>query len=206
MLAFIDESGHPHPNDPNKRPVVVAVCFSERDSRLISGRIHALKRDLLNSERIELKGVKLLNRRTHRVKRDYWGFLEEFYGNLLNLPITVFAIIMEAPFGSGEKEDEFLPGRFRYLIQRISLLAESRDEMATVIFTGDSAGNSIASCVGTTRAGLIHTLLMRPCLRRFRNFGRHTGGRYDCIGDPTVRRGGAIPQCPGTGRPLSLGD
>ena len=136
MLAFIDESGHPHPNDPNKRPVVVAVCFSERDSRLISGRLHALKRDLLNSERIELKGVKLLNRRTYRVKRDYWGFLEEFYGNLLNLPITVFSIIMEAPFSSGEKEDEFLPGRFRYLIQRIELLAESKDEMATIMFDG----------------------------------------------------------------------
>jgi hypothetical protein len=136
MLVFIDESGHPHPNDPNKRPVVVAVCFSERDSRLISGRIHALKRDLLNSERIELKGVKLLNRRTYRVKRDYWGFLEEFYGSLLNLPIIVFAIIMEAPFNSGEKEDEFLPSRFRYLIQRIELLAESRGEMATIMFDG----------------------------------------------------------------------
>ena len=136
MLAFIDESGHPHPNDKNRRPVVVAACFSERDSRRISGRIHAMKRDLLNSERIELKGVKLLNRRTHRVKPDYLGFLEEFFSNLLNLPITLFAIIMEAPFGAGEQQDDFLPDRFRFLIQRIELLAETNDEMATIMFDG----------------------------------------------------------------------
>ena len=47
MLAFIDESGHPHENDPSTRPVVVAVCFEEEDSRYISGRIHAMKRDIL---------------------------------------------------------------------------------------------------------------------------------------------------------------
>ena len=136
MLAFIDESGHPHPNDPNKRPVVVAACFSEKDSRRISGRIHALKRDLLNSERIELKGVNLLNRRTHRVKPDYLGFLEEFFSNLLNLPITVFAVVMEAPFATAENQDGFLPDRFRYLIQRIELLAEANNEMATIMFDG----------------------------------------------------------------------
>ena len=64
MLVFMDESGHPHANDPNRRPVVVAACLSETNARFISGRIHAMKRDLLNRERMELKGVDLLNRRT----------------------------------------------------------------------------------------------------------------------------------------------
>ena len=27
MLVFIDESGHPHPNDPTTRPVLAAVYF-----------------------------------------------------------------------------------------------------------------------------------------------------------------------------------
>ena len=136
MLAFIDESGHPHPNDPNIRPVVVAACFSERDSRRISGRIHAIKRDLLNNERMELKGVNLLNRRTYRVKPDYVGFLEEFFSTLMNLPITLFSVIMEGPFNSAERQDDFLPNRFRYLVQRIELLAEFNDEMATIMFDG----------------------------------------------------------------------
>ena len=136
MLVFIDESGHPHHNDASTRPVVVAVCFSERDSRLISGRIHAIKRDLLKRERIELKGVDLLNRRTYRRKPDYAGFLEEFFSTLWNLPVTLFAVIMEKPFNSVGGADEFLPNRFRYLVQRIELLAEKSDEMATIMFDG----------------------------------------------------------------------
>lgn len=51
MLVFIDESGHPHPNDSTIRPVVVAACFSEADARRISSRVHAIKRDLLTRER-----------------------------------------------------------------------------------------------------------------------------------------------------------
>ena len=63
MLVFIDESGNPHPNDRNHRPVVVAVCIDAEDSRAVSSRLHALKRDILNQERKELKGVELLTKR-----------------------------------------------------------------------------------------------------------------------------------------------
>lgn len=133
MLVFIDESGHPHPNDAATRPVVVAACFSERDARRISGRIHAVKRDLLNRERMELKGVNLLNRRSYRRKPDYAGFLEEFFSSLLNLPITLFAVIMESPFQDAGHAGDFLPNRFRYLVQRIELLAAETGEMATIM-------------------------------------------------------------------------
>lgn len=136
MLAFIDESGHPHLNDPNRRPVVVAACFSERDARHISGRIHALKRDLLNRERLELKGLDLLNRRTFARKPEYVAFLEEFFSTLSNLPITLFSVIMDGPFGYAEEPGDYLPNRFRYLVQRIELLAESGNEMATIMFDG----------------------------------------------------------------------
>ena len=138
MLVFIDESGHPHPNDANPRPVVAAVCIEAEDSRLVSGRIHALKRDLLGRERerMELKALDLLNRRTYRRKPDYAAFLEEFFGALLNLPITVFGVIMQAPFSEGVDDNDLLPNRFRYLLQRIELLAEEKDKMATIMFDG----------------------------------------------------------------------
>ena len=139
MLAFIDESGYPHPNDPSNRPVVIAVCIDEENLRLVSGRVHALKRDLLKRERMELKGVNLLNRRTFRRKPDYVSFLEEFFGNLLNnLPITVFGVIMQAPFEDPLEDDGFLPDRFRYLVQRIQLLAEEKDKMAVIMFDGSA--------------------------------------------------------------------
>ena len=43
MLVYIDEGGHSHLNNAATRPVVTAVCISDRDSRIICGTIHALK-------------------------------------------------------------------------------------------------------------------------------------------------------------------
>ena len=136
MLAFIDESGHPHPNDSTTRPVLVAVCISDKDSRLIGGRLHSLKRDVLNRERMEMKGVKLLNRHTFRRKPQHLAFVEEFFSALLNLPIVIFGIIMERPSAVPATGDVHLERQQRFLVQRIELLAEQRGELATVLFDG----------------------------------------------------------------------
>ena len=95
-----------------------------------------MKRALLNRERLELKGVALLNRHTYARKPEHVAFLEEFFSILSNLPITLFSVIMEGPFGYTEEPDDYLPNRFRYLVQRIELLAESSNEMATIMFDG----------------------------------------------------------------------
>lgn len=136
MLIFIDESGHPHPNDAHRRPVVVAVCIEAENSRLISGRIHSLKRDILKRERLELKGRNLLNRGTYQRKPEFAAFAEEFFRTITELPLTIFAVIMEAPFFKADEDDNFLPNRFRFLVQRIQLLAESKQKMATIMFDG----------------------------------------------------------------------
>ena len=109
MLVFIDESGHPHPNDQSKRPVVTAVCISDRDSRTISGRVHSLKRDTLGHERMELKGKNLINRPTFRRKPELNQFLEEFFSTVLDLPVTIFAMIMAAPFPKQTNDSNLLP-------------------------------------------------------------------------------------------------
>ena len=44
---------------------------------------------------------------------------------------------MEAPFAPQQK-DNLLENRFRFLLQRIELLAEERDTMANILFDGDS--------------------------------------------------------------------
>ena len=137
MLAFIDESGHPQPGDPTHRPVVVAVCFDERNARAISGQIHAIKRDVLQRERTELKARNIINRNTYRRRGEARAFAEDFFAALRNLDITVFGIIMEAPFAPQQK-DNLLENRFRFLLQRIELLAEERDTMANILFDGDS--------------------------------------------------------------------
>ena len=136
MLAFIDESGHPHENDPSTRPVVVAVCFEEGDSRYISGRIHAMKRDILGKENAELKGRSLINRPTYRRQPQSVAFAEEFFNALRNFPITIFAMIMEAPFESSGLNPPYLENRFRFLLQRIESLAEEQRSFANIHFDG----------------------------------------------------------------------
>ena len=136
MLVYLDESGHPHPNDPSRRPVIVAACIQERDARRVAGRLHGLKRDVLGKERMEMKGVRLLNRSTFRRRPDSVAFVEEFFSALLNLPIVVFAMIMERPALAPDPNDMKLPDQFRFLTQRVQLLAESKDEMATLLFDG----------------------------------------------------------------------
>ena len=136
MLAFIDESGHPHANDPSTRPVVVAVCFDEGDSRFISGRIHAMKRDILGKENAELKGRTLINRPTFRRQTQAVAFTEEFFDALRNFSVTVFAMIMEAPFVVSEQDPKYLENRFRFLLQRIEVLAEEKRSFANIHFDG----------------------------------------------------------------------
>ena len=136
MLAFIDESGHPHPNDQSIRPVVVAICFEEQESRSISRRIYAMKRDILEKEDAELKGRSLLNRGTHRRQPQSAAFAEEFFDAVRNFPISIFAMVMEGPFTLPQRDSYYLENRFRFLLQRIELLAEERRSFANVLFDG----------------------------------------------------------------------
>lgn len=138
MLAFFDESGHPHPNDSAKRPVCVAVCISTRSCRFISGRLHSRKRDLLGNEDLEIKANKLLNRSTFRRVTEKREFVEAFFDLIRGLPIIVFAIIMERPLQVPPIHQAYLPNQFRYLLQRCDLLAQREDSMLTVLFDGEA--------------------------------------------------------------------
>ncbi len=137
MLAFIDESGKPNPNDANSRPVVVAVCFDESVSRDITRRIYAIKRNLLDSQQTEaeLKGTKLLKEKTYTRSRASRLFAEDFFAALSTWEVTIFATIMRAPFAARQK-DGLLETRFRYLLQRIDLLAAECGTHANVMFDG----------------------------------------------------------------------
>ena len=138
MLAFIDESGNPHPNDASSRPVIAAVCIDEKDSRAIGRRTYAMKHDLLGASRadVELKGKKLLKEKTYQGSIASRIFAEEFFAALGDWNITVFATIMQAPFTLPAPANGLLETRFRYLLQRIKLLATEQDVYANILFDG----------------------------------------------------------------------
>ena len=145
MLVFIDESGHPHPNDPARKPCVVAVCLQEADVRPVSGQIYRIKRRLLPEPDIEIKGRSLLNRPTFRRQPEKREFVEEFFDLCRNLPLTVFAIVMERPEELPIPDETWLPNQLRYLLQRVHPLAEGANDYATILFDGDASlgGNMV---------------------------------------------------------------
>lgn len=144
MLAFFDESGHPHPKDASTRPVCVSVCISEKQSHFISGRLHALKRDIIQKEDVELKAQKLLNKGTFRRIPEKRELVEAFFDLLRILPFTIFAVIMERPQKSLPSDTLYLPNQFRYLLQRCDLLAQETNDMVTLLFDGDCQSGGLS--------------------------------------------------------------
>ncbi|RXZ82046.1 hypothetical protein EBB07_11985 [Paenibacillaceae bacterium] len=55
MLAFIDESGFPHPNDETLNPVLAAVCIPKDEIRNIMQRMYKIKMDIYGRYDVELK-------------------------------------------------------------------------------------------------------------------------------------------------------
>ena len=63
MLAFIDESGQPHPNDPNAYSTLVALCMHEADHRELSRQLFGAKKALLGRDTpYELKALEASQR------------------------------------------------------------------------------------------------------------------------------------------------
>ena len=141
MLVFIDESGHPHPNDPSTRPILAAICFAQRDSRSINRQLFRIKRQLLGSERagLELKAHNLLKRSTFRRKPELRELVESVFDQLRNLPLTIFAVTMEQPVQVIPRQTIQLPRQYRYILQRVNALLLDEPSMAVVLADGDGS-------------------------------------------------------------------
>ena len=81
IFAFVDESGHPHPNDSCTRPVLAVVCIDARNLRMLNTELFHLKHNLLGKEQfeIEAKANHLLTRATFRNRPEKREFVEAFF-------------------------------------------------------------------------------------------------------------------------------
>jgi len=150
MLAFIDESGIPHPSDPCPTWALAAVCFPKESSRRLAGVIHGLKMKHFGKPPnagdppVEIKAHALLNGR--RYKQAALGHAKALRG--ANLVESVFDVIQKtkeiAVFGvTGERPTlpprtppGLLPLHYLFLLQRIYRHAVELGEetMAVVVF------------------------------------------------------------------------
>lgn len=141
LFAFMDESGHPHPNDSATRPVLVSVCIAAEDIRSINTELFRLKRRILRRDQgdFEAKARKLINRATFRNRPDKREFVESFFEMIRNIPLIVFAVIMERPQSVPPTDIDFLPMQFRHLLYRINryLELEGASRLGAVFFDGD---------------------------------------------------------------------
>ena len=96
LFAFMDESGHPHPNDSATRPVLVSVCIRDKDLRFVCTELFKLKRRILQRDEVdfEAKANELITRGTFRNRPEKREFVESFFDVCRNLPIIVFAMII----------------------------------------------------------------------------------------------------------------
>ena len=141
LFAFIDESGHPHPKDSTSRPVLVSVCIEDRDLRAVGTELYRLKRRILqrNQGDFEAKASKLITRGTFRNRPEKREFVESFFEMCRNLPLVIFAVIMERPQSPPPTDIDFLPMQFRHLMYRINRLLDFEKEigLGAIFFDGD---------------------------------------------------------------------
>lgn len=139
MLVFIDESGFPHPNDNSTNPVILAVCIEEAQMRAITAQIQELKRPAFTGNDDEIKSSRLLTKSTFRRARDKSEFVEALFAALQDMPLTVFAGVMERP-DRPPPPTHLLSVQLRFLLERINRYAESLGQMATLLFDGQAQG------------------------------------------------------------------
>ena len=143
LFAFMDESGHPHPNDHSTRPVLVTVCLDGSYLRTVNTEILRLKRTILERDTFdfEMKAKKLITPATFRNRPAKREFVEAFFELVRNLEVVIFAQIMERPASAPMVSENFLPMHFRQQLYRVNRYLELHqpDELAAIMFDGDGS-------------------------------------------------------------------
>lgn len=143
MLFFVDESGHPHPHDSTKHPVLQGVLIKETDIRQLTKDIHNLKDNIYNSQ-AEIKST-IINRRVftkHQTKNKQ--YIDNFVDLICNYDITTFAVIMDLPVAPLSISPDHFPKQYELLMKRAEFYAQSYDA-EKVLFIYDEQTNLIDS-------------------------------------------------------------
>lgn len=145
MLAFIDESGFPHPNDETLHPVLAAVCIPKDEVRNIIQRMYNIKMDIYGRHDVELKAVNVLKPKSitkHFLNREFADrVINEVLSNAFNL--RIFAIVMDHPKLPLSTESGNFPNHYRFLLQRINGYSVIRGRKCIVCFDSQDEGNDM---------------------------------------------------------------
>lgn len=142
MLAFIDQSGNPHPNDPNSGAVLLAVCMRESTFFELSRVCHAIKghyKWVSDGVPREIHAVECASQRSYR-KRNRpeaagWKTFRAWLTAALRREVAVLMVVMSKPKDKPRTPHGELPSQYFFLLQRVEALAARwREAHVTVIF------------------------------------------------------------------------
>lgn len=147
MIAFIDESGFPHPNDSTLNPVLAAVCIPREELRGIINKMYKIKMKIYERPDVEIKASKLLRHKTLETHTQNRQFINEIMQNFLNPArnIRVFAVVMNRPRALSKDLLDFnlLPNYYRLLLQRVNAYSSLQKRNCVLAFDSRDEGNDI---------------------------------------------------------------
>ncbi|CAM3894880.1 MULTISPECIES: DUF3800 domain-containing protein [Paenibacillus] len=145
MLAYVDESGFPHPNDETIHPVLAAVCIPKDEVRNIMQRMYKIKMDIYGRYDVELKAVNVLRPKSitkNSFNKEFADrVVDEILGNIFNL--RIFAIVMDHPETPLATEPGAFPNHYRFLLQRINGYSFLKGRKCVVCFDAQDEGNDM---------------------------------------------------------------
>ncbi|MBR5969783.1 MAG: DUF3800 domain-containing protein [Lachnospiraceae bacterium] len=142
MLVFIDESGHPRPNDSTKNPVLVGVCIHENDIKPITNQIYKLK-DSIYGKQDEVKSTNLIRESNFKKNRTRnISYATGMVDILSSFKTAVFAIVMERPDSPIVIPESHLPKQYYLLLKKIEYYClHQHREKALIIYDGIDGKN-----------------------------------------------------------------
>lgn len=145
MLAFIDESGFPHPNDETRNPVLAAICIPKDEIRSLMQKMYNIKMDIFGRHDVELKAVNVLKAKSLTRNTNNKMFADRVMNEVINntLNLKVFAIIMDKPDEVIVTEEGTFPNHYRFLLQRINGYSNGRRRKCVVCFDSQDEGNDM---------------------------------------------------------------
>lgn len=119
MLVFIDESGHPHPNDSTQNPVLLAVCIHEADIKAITNGIYKLKEEYYGKQD-EVKSSSLVRKATIINNRtNNKSYVEGIIELVSAYETAVFTVVMDKPSEVVAVPEHHLPKQYYLLMKKI---------------------------------------------------------------------------------------
>lgn len=145
MLAYIDESGFPHPNDETQNPVLAAVCIPKNEIRSVMQKMYNIKMDIYGRYDVELKAVNVLKTKSLTRNTNNRMFVDRVANEVINgvNDLKIFAIVMDKPAEPLETEVNTFPNHYRFLLQRINGYGELKRKKAVVCFDSQDEGNDM---------------------------------------------------------------